>query len=103
MSQVTVTCMDETTYVGHMVVGADGAYSATRQILYNKLKERGLLPESDTIPLHFDKQCVVGRCPCIHSLVLPAIPFRLANPNYILGECRNDTSPRPHKVSGPTR
>ncbi|ORZ15462.1 hypothetical protein BCR41DRAFT_422254 [Lobosporangium transversale] len=57
---VTVTCMDETTYVGHIVVGADGAYSATRQIMYKKLKERGILPESDTKPLHFDKQCVVG-------------------------------------------
>lgn len=56
--------MDETTYVGHMVVGADGAYSATRQIMYHKLKERGLLPVSDTIPLHFDKQCVVGKCLC---------------------------------------
>ncbi|KAI1315564.1 hypothetical protein EDD11_000638 [Mortierella claussenii] len=63
-SDVTVTCMDETTYVGHIVVGADGAYSATRQIMYQKLKERGLLPESDKKPLHFDKQCVVGMtCP----------------------------------------
>ncbi|KAF9999395.1 hypothetical protein BGZ65_005230 [Modicella reniformis] len=63
-SEVTVTCMDETTYVGHLVVGADGAYSATRQIMYQKLKGRGLLPESDKVPLHFDKQCVVGMtCP----------------------------------------
>ena len=59
-SEVTVTCMDETTYVGHMVVGADGAYSATRQIMYQKLTERGQLPEADKMPLHFDKQCVVG-------------------------------------------
>lgn len=60
--------MDETTYVGHLVIGADGAYSATRQIVYNKLKERGLLPESDMIPLHFDKQCVVGKASlCILS------------------------------------
>jgi 2-polyprenyl-6-methoxyphenol hydroxylase-like FAD-dependent oxidoreductase len=60
-SEVTVTCMDETTYVGHLVIGADGAYSAVRQIMYKKLQERGLLPEVDKKPLHFDKQCVVGK------------------------------------------
>ncbi|KAI7816519.1 hypothetical protein BC939DRAFT_468811 [Gamsiella multidivaricata] len=63
-SDVTVTCMDETTYAGHLVVGADGAYSATRQIIYQRLTDQGLLPESDKMPLHFDKQCVVGMtCP----------------------------------------
>ena len=60
-SEVTVTCMDETTYVGHLVIGADGAYSAVRQIMYKKLQEKGLLPEVDKKPLHFDKQCVVGK------------------------------------------
>ena len=63
-SNVTVTCMDETTYTGHLVIGADGAYSAIRQIMYQKLTERGVLPEADKKPLHFDKQCVVGMtCP----------------------------------------
>ncbi|KAG0324332.1 hypothetical protein BG004_003495, partial [Podila humilis] len=63
-SEVTVTCMDETTYVGHLVVGADGAYSAVRQLMYEKLKDSGELPESDKRPLYFDKQCVVGMtCP----------------------------------------
>ncbi|KAF9308467.1 hypothetical protein BG003_011056, partial [Podila horticola] len=58
-SEVVVTCMDETTYVGHLVVGADGAYSAIRQLMYEKLKANGELPESDKRPLYFDKQCVV--------------------------------------------
>ncbi|KAG0317616.1 hypothetical protein BG000_004508, partial [Podila horticola] len=63
-SEVVVTCMDETTYVGHLVVGADGAYSAIRQLMYEKLKANGELPESDKRPLYFDKQCVVGMtCP----------------------------------------
>ncbi|CAO3574424.1 unnamed protein product [Mortierella alpina] len=63
-TDVTVTCMDETTYTGHLVIGADGAYSAIRQIMYQKLTERGVLPEADKKPLHFDKQCVVGMtCP----------------------------------------
>ncbi|KAG0253329.1 hypothetical protein BG011_006414 [Mortierella polycephala] len=63
-SEVTVTCIDETVYTGHLVIGADGAYSATRQIMYQRLKDHGVLPESDKKPLHFDKQCVVGiTCP----------------------------------------
>jgi len=81
-SDVTVTCMDETTYVGHMVVGADGAYSATRQIMYQKLRERGLLPESDTIPLHFDKQCVVGKCQ-----VPPAVCPTVVQGYWLLSSC----------------
>lgn len=60
-TEVVVTCMDETTYVGHLVIGADGAYSAIRQLMYEKLKANGELPESDKRPLYFDKQCVVGK------------------------------------------
>lgn len=60
-TDVVVTCMDETTYVGHLVIGADGAYSAIRQLMYEKLKANGELPESDKRPLYFDKQCVVGK------------------------------------------
>jgi 2-polyprenyl-6-methoxyphenol hydroxylase-like FAD-dependent oxidoreductase len=60
-SGVIVTGVDESTYFGHLVVGADGAYSATRHILYSSLKTQGLLPESDMNPLYVDKQCVVGK------------------------------------------
>ncbi|KAG0047969.1 hypothetical protein BGZ83_007084 [Gryganskiella cystojenkinii] len=59
-SGVLVTCADESTFFGHLVVGADGAYSAVRQILYSDLKMKGLLPEADKTPLYVDKQCVVG-------------------------------------------
>ncbi|GJJ69964.1 hypothetical protein EMPS_02313 [Entomortierella parvispora] len=63
-SGVLVTCADESTFFGHLVVGADGAYSATRRIMYSDLKMQGLLPEADKTPLYVDKQCVVGMtCP----------------------------------------
>jgi len=60
-SGVLVTCADESTFFGHLVVGADGAYSATRRIMYSDLKMQGLLPEADKSPLYVDKQCVVGK------------------------------------------
>ncbi|KAF9348946.1 hypothetical protein BGX34_002141 [Mortierella sp. NVP85] len=85
-SDVTVTCMDETTYVGHMVVGADGAYSATRQIMYQKLRERGLLPESDTIPLHFDKQCVVGMTSPLDPMKYPVLQDESCEVKVLLGK-----------------
>ncbi|KAK3807852.1 MAG: hypothetical protein J3Q66DRAFT_374574 [Benniella sp.] len=85
-SDVTVTCMDETTYVGHVVVGADGAYSATRQIMYQKLRERGLLPESDTIPLHFDKQCVVGMTRPLDPMKYPVLQDESCEVKVLLGK-----------------
>jgi len=60
-SGVMVTCADESTFFGSVVVGADGAYSATRHIMYSSLKKEGRLPESDLYPLFADKQCVVGK------------------------------------------
>ncbi|KAG0225389.1 hypothetical protein BGW42_004459 [Actinomortierella wolfii] len=59
-SGITVVCMDETTYRGDFVIGADGAYSTIRQIMYQKLQAQGKLSQSDCLPLQYDKHCVVG-------------------------------------------
>ncbi|KAK3835091.1 MAG: hypothetical protein JOS17DRAFT_772482 [Linnemannia elongata] len=85
-SEVTVTCMDETTYVGHLVIGADGAYSAVRQIMYKKLQERGLLPEVDKKPLHFDKQCVVGMTAPLDPARYPVLLDEQCEVKVLLGK-----------------
>ncbi|KAF9433488.1 hypothetical protein BGZ76_009400 [Entomortierella beljakovae] len=85
-TDVTVTCMDETTYVGTMVIGADGAYSATRQIIYQKLKEVNLLPEADKLPLHFDKQCVVGMTVPLDPAKYPALLDESCEVKVVLGK-----------------
>ncbi|KAF9391209.1 hypothetical protein BGX21_011291 [Mortierella sp. AD011] len=45
--KVTVYCSDNSIYECSMLVGADGAYSAVRQNMYEKLEEEGNLPLHD--------------------------------------------------------
>ncbi|KAG0005985.1 hypothetical protein BGZ79_010633, partial [Entomortierella chlamydospora] len=46
-NKVTVYCSDNSIYECSMLVGADGAYSAVRQNMYEKLEEEGNLPLRD--------------------------------------------------------
>ncbi|KAF9211650.1 hypothetical protein BGZ59_007778 [Podila verticillata] len=85
-TEVVVTCMDETTYVGHLVIGADGAYSAIRQLMYEKLKANGELPESDKRPLYFDKQCVVGMTCSLDPKKYPVLQDESCEVKVILGK-----------------
>ncbi|KAI1314657.1 hypothetical protein EDD11_001910 [Mortierella claussenii] len=57
---VLVRCSDGSTFHGDVLVGADGAYSSIRQCMHKSLKEKGLLPKSDSEQLKFDQHCVVG-------------------------------------------
>lgn len=57
---VLVRCSDGSTYHGDVLVGADGAYSSVRQCMHKSLKEKGILPKSDSEKLKFDQHCVVG-------------------------------------------
>ncbi|KAK3816369.1 MAG: hypothetical protein J3Q66DRAFT_342329 [Benniella sp.] len=59
--QVTITFTDKTTAQGHILVGADGAYSGIRQLLYNKLDQQGKLPLSDKEELPCSSICLVGQ------------------------------------------
>ncbi|KAG0068114.1 hypothetical protein BGZ89_005235 [Linnemannia elongata] len=49
------------TFVGDILVGADGAYSSIRKGLYERLKKEGRLPESDQEDLPFRCTCLVGQ------------------------------------------
>ncbi|KAF9104195.1 hypothetical protein BGX27_010203, partial [Mortierella sp. AM989] len=46
-SKVVVYCSDNTVYECNVAVGADGAYSAVRQNMYNNLEQEGKLPLCD--------------------------------------------------------
>ncbi|KAG0049879.1 hypothetical protein BGZ83_005310 [Gryganskiella cystojenkinii] len=58
--EVLIRCSDGSQYHGDILVGADGAYSNIRQHLYMVLKEKGLLPRSDTEELSKGYTCLVG-------------------------------------------
>lgn len=56
-----VRCADGSTYNGHILVGADGAYSAVRQHLFKILKNKGSLSSADAALLPFNSVCLVGQ------------------------------------------
>ncbi|KAG0237453.1 hypothetical protein BGW41_008395 [Actinomortierella wolfii] len=58
---VKIFCTDGSSYDADILIGADGAYSAVRQSLYQNLaKKTNSLPPSDTAPLRFDQFCILG-------------------------------------------
>ncbi|KAK3819386.1 MAG: hypothetical protein JOS17DRAFT_756323 [Linnemannia elongata] len=59
--KVTIQTSDNSIYEGDILVGADGAYSAVRQRLYDALKKEGKLPKSDQEDLPFNCTCLVGQ------------------------------------------
>ncbi|KAG0356291.1 hypothetical protein BGZ54_000776 [Gamsiella multidivaricata] len=80
---ITITCEDGSTFHGDILVGADGAYSITRHLLYQQIEDdyaaslgAGFsssspsssshpccfpLPDSDKEPLVFTSTCLVGQ------------------------------------------
>ncbi|KAF9973132.1 hypothetical protein BGZ73_003646 [Actinomortierella ambigua] len=79
---VTAHCSDNTVYSGDVLVGADGAYSAIRQVLYKQLHEKNHLPSSDFTDPPFNTICLVGV-----TQPLPEDAFE-----HIKGECRSDAT-----------
>ncbi|KAK3838995.1 MAG: hypothetical protein J3R72DRAFT_447905 [Linnemannia gamsii] len=58
--KASVKFADKSEFSGDIIVGADGAYSAVRQSLYDELKAEKTLPSSDAADLPFSVICVAG-------------------------------------------
>ncbi|KAI1297727.1 hypothetical protein EDD11_007007 [Mortierella claussenii] len=55
-----IRCADGSMHEADILVGADGAYSAVRQSLYERLQKTNQLPKSDTESLKLGYTCLVG-------------------------------------------
>ncbi|KAG0273714.1 hypothetical protein BGZ95_010488 [Linnemannia exigua] len=78
--KVRIQTADNSVYEGDILVGADGAYSAVRQRLYEMLKKEGTLPKSDQEDLPFSCTCLVGQTNVVDldefpQLKNPDVPF----------------------------
>ncbi|KAF9102079.1 hypothetical protein BGX29_004968 [Mortierella sp. GBA35] len=77
--KISIQAADNSVYDGDIVVGADGAYSAVRQRMYEQLKKIGKLPKSDQEELPFHCTCLVGQTKVVDLELFP--------------EMKNDMSP----------
>ncbi|KAK3813848.1 MAG: hypothetical protein JOS17DRAFT_450579 [Linnemannia elongata] len=73
VDKVTVYTSDNGIHEGDIIVGADGAYSAVRQRLYEKLRTEGALPKSDQEDLPFSCTCLVGQTKVLDPEVYPIV------------------------------
>ncbi|KAG9071579.1 hypothetical protein KI688_005792 [Linnemannia hyalina] len=71
--KVTVHLSNNKTFEGDIIVGADGAYSAVRQRMYEQLKVEGKLPKSDQEELPFSCTCLVGQTRVLEPKEFPIV------------------------------
>ncbi|KAF9152598.1 hypothetical protein BG015_005025 [Linnemannia schmuckeri] len=72
-NRVTVHLSNNQTYEGDIIVGADGAYSAVRQRMYEQLKAKGVLPKSDHEDLPFSSTSLVGQTKVLDPEEFPIV------------------------------
>ena len=84
--KVTVHLSNNQTYEGDIIVGADGAYSAVRQRMYEQLKAKNLLPKEDQEDLPFSCTCLVGQTKVLDPEEFPIIKEAICQFRAVLGE-----------------
>ncbi|KAK3830618.1 MAG: hypothetical protein J3R72DRAFT_252983 [Linnemannia gamsii] len=85
-NKVIVHTADNGTHVGDIVVGADGAYSAVRQRMYEKLKASGELPKEDQEDLPFSCTCLVGQTKVLDPEKYPIVKEPTCQFPTVLGD-----------------
>lgn len=52
--EVVIRCADDTTFRGDVLIGADGAFSKVRELLYKQVAKKGILPRQDAVAVAAD-------------------------------------------------
>ncbi|KAG0371855.1 hypothetical protein BGX24_001078 [Mortierella sp. AD032] len=84
--KVTVHLSSRDKFEGDIIVGADGAYSAVRQRVYEQLKAKGKLPNADQEDLPFSCTCLVGQTDILDPERFPLVALPRSHYNSILGK-----------------
>ncbi|KAK3845562.1 MAG: hypothetical protein J3R72DRAFT_472439 [Linnemannia gamsii] len=84
--KVTVHLSSRDKFEGDIIVGADGAYSAVRQRMYEQLKAKGKLPKADQEDLPFSCTCLVGQTDILDPEKFPLVALPRSHYNSILGK-----------------
>ncbi|KAG0340679.1 hypothetical protein BG004_006323 [Podila humilis] len=71
---------------GDILIGADGAHSSIRQNLYRTLREKNILPKSDTEPLRHTQNSIIGMTESLCSNMYPAAGAQFSEVNIIVGK-----------------
>lgn len=82
---VLVRCADGSSYRGHILVGADGAYSAVRQHMFKAIKAKRPLPVSDDVAPPFGCVCLVGQTEVLDPEDFPRLKSETCDANSVLG------------------
>ncbi|KAF9089229.1 hypothetical protein BGX29_012156, partial [Mortierella sp. GBA35] len=83
--RVTVQTADNSYYEGDIIVGADGAYSAVRQRMYEALRVEDKLPKSDQEDLPFSCTCLVGQTKVLDPEEFPLLKEPLCQFRSVMG------------------
>ncbi|KAF9195122.1 hypothetical protein BGZ51_004549 [Haplosporangium sp. Z 767] len=82
---IIIRTSDNKTHQGHILVGADGAYSGVRQSLYEQLDKLGQLPASDKKPMAYSRICLVGQTHPLDEKEYAHINDELCRYEFIMG------------------
>lgn len=84
--KVFLRTSDNGYYEGDILIGADGAYSAVRQRLYESLKQKGQISKADLGDLPFKCTCLVGQTDVLDSEEFPQLKEPICQFWSTLGE-----------------
>ncbi|KAG0049675.1 hypothetical protein BGZ83_005509 [Gryganskiella cystojenkinii] len=83
--RIIMYCSDRSAFIGDILVGADGAYSAVRQNAYKAMKREGVLPKTDAEDLLAGYTCMIGITDPVNPEKYPQVKEGHANGETVLG------------------